>query len=113
MKTLLSAFVAGALALLAITVWAFRAHSHEPYSKWQRNDGKGSCCNNMDCRPVEWRTGVAGDIEIKIVELDGAWRAAPNATILPFSSPDGRGHACYLMENGRPRFLCVALPTNG
>ena len=39
------------------------------YSKLNRNDGKGSCCNLMDCRPTQSR--VVGDhYEVKASEAD-------------------------------------------
>src|SRR4029450_11658235 len=35
------------------------------YSKLKRNDGRGSCCNLMDCRPTQRRMG--GDhYEVKV-----------------------------------------------
>ncbi len=108
MRWIIAGYCVAALVLFGGIV---AAYAHNGYESWQRNDGKGSCCNNQDCRPVQWRD-AKGEIEIQIPELGGAWRPAPRATILPFSSPDDRGHACYLMENGQPRFLCVALPTN-
>ncbi len=109
-------FVLG-VALLSLGMWllASPARAHDPYTGWQRNDGKGSCCNKQDCRPVEWRTGKAG-IEIQISELAGKWVAAPNSSVLPFSSPDDRAHACYVLVGCtsslgcRVNFYCVALP---
>lgn len=88
---------------------------HSFYEAWQRPDGKGSCCNNFDCRPVQYRDGVNG-IEIRIEELGGAWHQAPMQSILPFGSFDAQAHACYVMtgcrtkEGCRPHFYCVALP---
>ncbi len=88
---------------------------HSFYEAWQRNDGKGSCCNNLDCRPVQFRDGANG-VEIRIEELGGAWHAAPMQSILPFGSFDANAHACYGMtgcrtkEGCRPHFYCVVLP---
>ncbi len=90
---------------------------HSFYEAWQRNDGKGSCCNNFDCRPVQYRDGANG-IEIRIEELGGAWHAAPMRSILPFGSFDAQAHACYGMTGCRtkagcrPHFFCVVLPMN-
>src|SRR5499427_3953480 len=39
------------------------------YSKLNRNDGKGSCCNLMDCRPTQSRM-VGDHYEVKV---DGQW----------------------------------------
>ena len=45
----------------------------EFYSKLNRNDGKGTCCNLMDCRPTQSR--VVGDhYEVKV---DGKWTPVP------------------------------------
>src|SRR5262245_45758796 len=41
------------------------------YSKLKRNDGQGSCCNLMDCRPTQSRM-VGDHYEVKV---DGAWDA--------------------------------------
>jgi hypothetical protein len=37
------------------------------YSKLTRNDGKGSCCNLMDCRPTQSRM-VGDHYEVKASE---------------------------------------------
>src|SRR6266550_7631402 len=39
------------------------------YSKLKRNDGQGSCCNLMDCRPTQSRM-VGDHYEVKV---DGVW----------------------------------------
>ena len=88
---------------------------HSIYEAWQRPDGKGSCCNNFDCRPVQFRDGADG-IEIKIDELGGAWHKAPMQSILPFGSFNAEAHACYKIVGCRspggcqPHFFCVVLP---
>src|SRR5262249_26217599 len=43
------------------------------YSKLKRNDGRGSCCNLMDCRPTQSRM-VGDHYEVKV---DGAWTPVP------------------------------------
>jgi hypothetical protein len=43
------------------------------YSKLKRNDGHGSCCNLMDCRPTQSRM-VGDHYEVKV---DGAWTTVP------------------------------------
>ena len=43
------------------------------YSKLKRNDGQGSCCNLMDCRPTQSRM-VGDHYEVKV---DGAWTPVP------------------------------------
>lgn len=89
--------------------------NHATYEAWQRPDGKGSCCNNFDCRPVAYRNS-GSFVEIRIVELGGTWHRVPAAAILPFASFDADAHACYLLAGChadagcRPSFRCVVLP---
>jgi len=45
----------------------------EFYSKLNRNDGKGSCCNLYDCRPTQSRK-VGDHYEVKV---DGEWTEFP------------------------------------
>lgn len=106
------------LALLLAVAWiAAPARAHDRYSPWQRPDGKGSCCNNQDCRPVAHRDRPGG-AEVRIDELNGTWHAVPPPTVLPFGSFDDRAHACYVLVGCqspggcRPQFFCVALPAN-
>src|SRR5688572_33050868 len=75
---------------------------HSLYEAWQRPDGKGSCCNNFDCRPVAFRDGANG-IEIQIQELGGAWHPAPTQSILPFGSFNAeRSEERRVGKEGRP-----------
>lgn len=97
--------------LLAIASAVAPARAHDHYSGWQRPDGKGSCCNNQDCRPVAYRD-TAGGVEVRIDELGGTWHKVPLAAVLPFGSPDDRAHACYALAWRGPHFFCVALPAN-
>lgn len=113
--------VAMALALLicGATGAAFAESGHDlnhpTYESWQRPDGKGSCCNNFDCRPVAYRNR-GGGVEIRIVELGGTWHRVPPQAILPFASFDPDAHACYQLSGChsdagcRPSFRCVVLP---
>src|SRR5919108_4322563 len=43
------------------------------YSKLKRNDGQGSCCSLMDCRPTQSRM-VDDHYEVKV---DGTWTPVP------------------------------------
>jgi hypothetical protein len=104
------------ICLLVLLNYPLRiAWGHDHYSGWQRPDGKGSCCNNQDCRPVAHRDTPAG-AEVRIDELGGAWHAVPPRAVLPFGSPDDRAHACYGLigcqsaRGCQPHFYCVALP---
>src|SRR6185312_3001826 len=49
----------------------------EFYSKLNRNDGKGTCCDLMDCRPTQSRM-VGDHYEVKV---DGEWTPVPNDRI--------------------------------
>src|SRR2546426_7615418 len=55
------------------------------YSKLKRNDGQGSCCNLMDCRPNQSRM-VGDHYEVKV---DGAWTPVPYDKINNVVAPDG------------------------
>jgi hypothetical protein len=66
------------------------------YSKLKRNDGGGSCCNLMDCRPTQSR--IVGDhYEVKV---DGAWTPVPYDKINNVIAPDGGAHVCAPPQRG-------------
>lgn len=82
------------LALLAVLLLTVPASAHSPYEDWKTRNGV-SCCNDQDCSPVTaW------------MDQDGTWRArvngrtyeVPAAAVLPIKSPDGRSHACIIMD---------------
>ena len=81
------------------------------YSKLQRNDGKGSCCNLMDCRPTQSRM-VGDHYEVKV---DGEWVRVPVDTINNVIAPDGGAHVCAPRQVGRNKgvLFCVILPSEG
>ena len=56
------------------------------YSTLKRNDGQGSCCNLMDCRPTQSRM-VGDHYEVKV---DGEWMRVP-------------------VQRGRTRWWCSCL----
>jgi hypothetical protein len=60
------------------------------YSKLKRNDGQGSCCNLMDCRPTQSRM-VGDHYEVKV---DGVWTPVPYDKINNVVAPDGGAHVC-------------------
>jgi len=111
--------IALAFGLAGVFAGPAQAHDHDLYHSfyeaWQRPDGRGSCCNNFDCRPVQYRDGVEG-VEIKIQELGGTWHKAPLQSVLPFGSFNADAHACYTLigcrspAGCRPHFFCVVLP---
>ena len=79
------------------------------YSKLQRNDGKGSCCNLLDCRPTQSRM-IDDHYEVKV---DGEWVRVPVDTINNVVAPDGGAHVCAPRQEGRNKgvLYCVILPS--
>ena len=53
------------------------------YSTLKRNDGQGSCCNLMDCRPTQSRM-VGDHYEVKV---DGEWMRFPVTRLTTWSRP--------------------------
>jgi hypothetical protein len=82
------------------------ASAHDWYTELRRPDGKGSCCSDRDCRPVEQCTLPSGKDGLSI---EGRCVSIPRDKVLPVASPDGRSHACWNYLNGVPRILCVIL----
>ena len=83
----------------------------EFYSKLNRNDGKGTCCNLMDCRPTQSRM-VSDHYEVKV---DGKWMLVPNDRINNVVAPDGGAHVCAPRQEGLNKgvLFCVVLPPEG
>jgi hypothetical protein len=81
------------------------------YSTLKRNDGGGSCCNLMDCRPTQSRM-VGDHYEVKV---DGAWTPVPPDKINNVIAPDGGAHVCAPKQEGANRgvLFCVVLPPDG
>jgi hypothetical protein len=81
------------------------------YSKLQRNDGRGSCCNLLDCRPTQSRM-IDDHYEVKV---DGEWVRVPVDTINNVVAPDGGAHVCAPRQEGRNKgvLYCVILPSEG
>jgi len=80
----------------------------EFYSKLNRNDGRGTCCNLMDCRPTQSRM-VGNHYEVKV---DGEWTPVPNDRINNVVAPDGGAHVCAPRQEGLNKgvVFCVVLP---
>jgi hypothetical protein len=81
------------------------------YLKLNRNDGKGTCCNLLDCRPTQSRT-VGDHYEVKV---DGEWTPVPNDKINNVIAPDGGAHVCAPRQTGANKgvLFCVVLPPDG
>jgi hypothetical protein len=105
--------------LCASTVGAQEGYYGVGHDKWhqgfysilKRNDGGGSCCNLMDCRPTQSRM-VGDHYEVKV---DGAWMPVPPDKINNVIAPDGGAHVCAPKEEGvnRGMLFCVVLPPDG
>jgi hypothetical protein len=115
-KTLL----AGALSIFAFVSAAAQEGYHGAghhdwhegfYSKLKRNDGRGPCCNLMDCRPTQSRM-VGDHYEVKV---DGEWIPVPNDKINNVVAPDGGAHVCAPKQIGANKgvLFCVILPSEG
>jgi hypothetical protein len=81
------------------------------YLTLKRNDGGGSCCNLMDCRPTQSRM-VGGHYEVKV---DGVWTPVPYDKINNVIAPDGGAHVCAPKQVGSNKgvIFCVILPSEG
>ena len=80
-------------------------------SRLQRNDGKGRCCNIMDCRPTQSRV-VGQHYEVKV---DGERTPVPNDKINNVVAPDGGAPVCAPRQVGANKSVlyCVVLPPEG
>jgi hypothetical protein len=81
------------------------------YAKLRRNDGQGSCCSLMDCRPTQSRM-IGDHYEVKV---DDEWVPVPNDKINNVVAPDGGAHVCAPRQVGRNKgvLFCVILPSEG
>jgi hypothetical protein len=94
----------------------YLAHSHDEwhqgfYSTLNRPDGKGSCCNLLDCRPTSVRA-TNGRYEIK---KDGRWIPVPMEKVIKRTAPDGGAHICAPDSNNKAypadEVFCVVMPS--
>jgi hypothetical protein len=86
------ALLAGALSgFLCVSASAQEGYYGAGHDKWhqgfystlKRNDGQGSCCNLMDCRPTQSRM-VGDHYEVKV---DGEWMRVPMTRLTTWSRP--------------------------
>lgn len=104
-------------------------HHHDPnhadfYSKWQRNGGMGSCCNERimedgkevgDCSPTkaETRRGKDGIVRWWArLPHDGPMVEVPDSVIIRAVNPDPTGQDAHLCWNN-DTFYCFVPPTGG
>jgi hypothetical protein len=114
--TLLAGAIAVFLCVSAAAQEGYYGVGHDKwhqgfYSKLKRNDGQGSCCGLMDCRPTQSRM-VGDHYEVKV---DGAWTPVPYEKINNVVAPDGGAHVCAPRQVGQNKgvIFCVILPTEG
>jgi hypothetical protein len=110
-----------AVFLIASSIPAFAQEGHHGvghekwhasfYSKLMRKDGKGSCCNLIDCSPTQSRM-VNGQYEVKV---EGEWTRVDPSVIQNVSAPDGGAHVCAPKQRGSNKgvLFCVVLPPEG
>ena len=78
------------------------------YTNFRRNDGHGSCCNLIDCRPTQSRM-IGDHYEVKV---DGEWVLVPNDKINNVVAPDGGAQSALRCRIARSKgvMFCVILP---
>jgi hypothetical protein len=81
------------------------------YAKLRRNDGQGSCCHLLDCRPTQSRM-IGDHYEVKV---DGEWVWVPSDKINRVVAPDRGAHVCAPQQIGshKGELFCVILPPEG
>jgi hypothetical protein len=81
------------------------------YTKLRRNDGGGTCCNQMDCRPTQSRM-IGDHYEVKV---DAEWIPVPYDKIINVVAPDRGAHVCAPAQIGHHKgeVSCVILPPEG
>lgn len=104
------------LLTMAATSYFSPAKAHDPYTKWQRSDGKGSCCYGRkvtdgvetgDCAPAASRY----DGKSWWAKHDGYWIKVPDDKIIRERNPmPEQGHLCI---NGTGEVLCYVPPQQG
>lgn len=91
---------------------AGHAKHHNDFYSTLKVPGKGySCCNDKDCRPVQYRHTSAG-LEMLI---EGRWIRPPQDRIMVRDTPDNGGHWCGqergMLGGGQPHTICAVIPT--
>ncbi|MGE0628308.1 MAG: hypothetical protein AB7O43_10820 [Hyphomicrobiaceae bacterium] len=94
------------LVMVSPQASAHKAHSGQDYSRFQRKNG-GSCCNNQDCRPVEYRYRSDGKVEMY---PDGRVVVVPSESINEQHSDDGQAHWCGILMPNNATTFCAILP---
>jgi hypothetical protein len=95
------------LIMLLVAAASPPADAHDWYTGLHSPSGI-DCCGRQECRPVPYRLNEeTGQEEI---EANEAWWPVEYDKVLPFFSPDGSAHACWIGPWGKPFFRCIILP---
>lgn len=90
-------------AILALTFIVFSpemGYTHDQYHDWKRPDSNISCCDNQDCKPVNWRINRQAQLELEVAP--GEWIVPPpNAEIKNKVDPKGEAHWCGTVDRMR------------
>lgn len=95
-------------AMLLALVLCREAKSHDGYTQWMKPDKPlESCCNAVDCFPVQARFDEAKQRYVALIE--GVWVVIPPEKILDPKkdenhNPDGSFHACWRQDGSREIF---------
>jgi hypothetical protein len=95
------------VATLLAATFVTPASAHSWYTGLRSPSGI-PCCNDRDCRPVDYRLNAQTGREE--IEANGGWFPVEQDKVLAYSSPDGNAHACWGNQIGKPAFLCIILP---
>jgi len=108
---------------LAIMAFAMAFHvaarlaAHDAPSGWAYDP---SCCNTMDCRPVDGPTDKLGHHSVQVLEVDGGYRISTTGEFISWKSKmireskDGEFHLCSRnMGDDNASTICLYVPNRG
>ena len=95
------------LAALLAATFVSPASAHSWYTGLRSPTGI-PCCNDRDCRPVDYRLNAqTGHEEIA---ANGGWYPIEQDKVLAYSSPDGNAHACWATRSASPPSSASSCP---
>ncbi len=94
-------------AILLLAATPLPSYAHDWYKGLRSPKGE-DCCGGQDCRPVPYRLNTETGREE--IEANEAWWPVEYDKVLPFLSPDGSAHACWIGPWDKPFFRCIILP---
>jgi hypothetical protein len=91
----------------AQTAAAHTSQTGQDYTPFRRPDGT-SCCNNQDCRPVQYQMMPDGRV---YMYPDGRVILVPPHLVMRRPSDDGNAHWCgIVLSTGDAATFCAILP---